>query len=306
MSIAYEMMSFSPTLIFSLRDVYLRELGTHGLNPLPMGPVKFLVQASVEGVIRKDFDKPLELVIQRNDSGYHLFFGKVKLSEHKIHNNILSKGAYIIRVESRFYQRFDSEKIELPNPWEPCVIGLEPGYAYPFPSEGSMPIGNSPTLLRGGVYQTDGKGTTGVVVHVPGRSNTYRTDETGHWVLVFPADDPGGPITVRLEFPDSTIENVSNVMIQRGRATSLHQTAIRGRVTTEKGVGLRDATIRVGGYPGQTTTDTNGEWFYYFGINQPGDTVDVAAELADGSSQIKHNVQVQNQSTVMVPVFRFQ
>lgn len=306
MSIAYEMTSFSPTLIFALTDVYLRERGTHGLNPLPMGPVKFIVQASVQEGIRKDFDTPLELVVQRNDSGYHLFFGKVKLSEHIIRNNILSEGAYIIRVESRFYQRFESEKIELPNPREPCIIDLEPGYAYPFPADGTMPISNGPTLLRGGVYQTDGQGTAGVVVHVPGRSNTYRTDETGHWVLAFPADDPGGHITVRLEYPDGTIENVSNVMIQRGCATSLHQTAIRGRVTTEKGVGLRDATIRVGGYPGRTTTDTNGEWLYYFGINQPGDTVDVVAELADGRSLIKPNVQVQHQSTAMVPVFRFQ
>jgi hypothetical protein len=71
------------------------------------------------------------------------------------------------------------------------------------------------------------------------------------------------------------------------------------------GVGVRGATIRVSGYPGEAMTANDGSWFYYFGLNQPADTVSVVAELPDGRSLTQPNVQVHPRGTVVVSAFRF-
>jgi hypothetical protein len=304
-TIAYELRRQTAILIFDLEDRYARERGVRGRHPRPIGPIKLCVVGRMVGGVRQVIDPSLELVVRRNASGYHLFFGVVRLPDGTSHEAALAAGTYVVRVESRFYQWAEREDIVLPESETPYFFDLEPGYAYPFPSESSLPGGRGPTLLRGSLHRPDGQAIAWVTIQVVGQSNTYRTDDTGQWALVFPDTQPTGNVTVRFELPDGTVENVANVPIVQGRETGLAQTALRGWVLTDAGVGIPRATVRVSGYPAQTTTGSDGSWFYYFGLNQPADTVSVTAVLPDGRSRTQSNVLVQPRATVVVPTIRF-
>jgi hypothetical protein len=306
-TIAHELRRQTATLIFDPEDRYARERGVRGSHPRPIGPIKFCLVGRMVGGSRQDFDRPLKLVVGRNASGYYLFFGAIRLADGTSRRDVLADGMYVVRVESRFYQWAEREDIALPmpDPEAPYFFDLEPGYAYPFPMESTRPGGRGPTLLRGSLHRPDGHGIARATIQVVGQSNTYRTDDTGQWVLVFPDTQPSGDVTVHFDFPDGKVENVANVPVVQGRESSLPQTALRGWVLTEAGVGIRDAIVRVSGYPGRTTTRRDGSWFYYFGLNQMVDTVSVTAVLPDGRSLTQSNVQVQPRATVVVPTFRF-
>jgi hypothetical protein len=138
--------------------------------------------------------------------------------------------------------------------------------------------------------------------------DTYRTDDSGQWMLVFPDAQPTGTITVRFDLPDDVTEDVANVCVIRGHVTSLNQTALRGWVLNEAGVGIQGATIRVDSFPGESTTAEDGSWFYYFGLNQPVasvSTVDVNVELPDGRTRTRPDVPIEQRATTVVPTVRF-
>jgi hypothetical protein len=160
-------------------------------------------------------------------------------------------------------------------------------------------------LLRGSLLSTDGRGIARATIQVVGQTHTYWTNNTGQWVLWFPDDHPTGPATVRFELSDGTVEHVANVCVVQGHATSLAPTAVRGAVQTEAGVSLSGATLQVLGYPGAAISDSNGSYSYYFGLNQPEDTVSVMAALPDGRSLTLSGVRVRPRATMVVPTFQF-
>jgi hypothetical protein len=160
-------------------------------------------------------------------------------------------------------------------------------------------------LLRGSLHSTDGRGIARATIQVVGQPHTYWTNDTGQWVHWFPNDHPTGPVTVRFELSDGTVEHVANVCVVQGHETSLVQTALRGSVQTNAGVSLSGATLQVLGYPGAATSDSNGRYSYYFGLNQTEDTVSVMAVLPDGRSLTLSGVQVRPGAAVVVPTFRF-
>jgi hypothetical protein len=222
-----------------------------------------------------------------------------------MHQAALTAGTYVIRVEGQFYQRTERTDIALPTQDTLYVFDLGPGYAYPFPTESTVPGGQGPTLLRGSVHRPNGEGIAGTTVQVVGQSNMYWTDDTGQWALVFPDSQLSGDVTVRLTSPDGASVDVANVPIVRGRQASLAQTALRGWVQSGAGVGISGAVIQVSGHPESTMAARDGRWFYYFRLNQAADTVSITAILPDGRSQTQSNIQVQPRATVVVPTFRF-
>jgi hypothetical protein len=337
---------FQPAVqIFDLRDRYARRGGVRGRHPLPIGPVKFHVIARLVGGQRQDLVQPLEMVMLRNPSGYHLFFGDVRLPGGAIRQFYLADGQYLVRIRSRYYR---TEDVEVGLPIEirsaaPIAVELRPKYTYPFPpantlpgqAHSRLPVKKGPTLLRGCLYHRDGRGIAAARVRLAeaplppadpeaARDIAYETDRSGQWLLVIPDDvfpnqDPQGDqveqqIKVQFTWPDpededQTIEEVvESVTVAWGEERSLAQTAVRGWVLAGTGAGISGATIRVDGFPGESTTDREGSWFYHFDPNQPGAAVTevvVVVELDDGRSQTQEVKPIQHRATVVVPAFRF-
>lgn len=305
MAVRFELRHLTATLVFDLEDAYARRRGTRGLHPRPIGPVDYRLLGRVVGGVRQDFDHPLPLVIRRNPSGYDLCFGQVELPGHTCRR--VPEGTYALRITSpyAFYQPIEQEDIVLPRPATAYAFDLEPGYAYPFPTE-TLPGGRGPTLLRGTWLGRDGRGIAGVAVQVVGNTRVCVTDSTGEWVLVFPDDQPTGDITVRFEAPGGTAETVPDVLVVGGRAASLRQTALRGWTMTAAGAPIGGASVAVSGQPASVTSRLDGSWSYYFPLPQsPPTVVSVTASLPDGRTQTCPTVQVHPRSTVLVPSFPF-
>lgn len=291
----------SVTLIFDLEDRYTRERQIGETHPRPTGPVRVLLVGRVDNGLRTDFAHPLELQVRTSPSGYLLFFGHVKQSDGTYRRAGLTAGTYVVRIESQRYQPVERADIALPQPDAAYFFDLPPGYAYLFPTAGR----SRPTLLRGSLHTTDGQGIANALIEGAGQPEiTYRTDASGQWVLAFPPNQPAGAVSIQITFPDQTIRTVT-AQVLPGTETSLAQTALRGTVLGAGGVGIRGATVGVAGRLGQTCTDSNGGWFYYFDLNQPATQVRLIATLPDGRQLELDNVLVQPGATVRVPVFRF-
>jgi hypothetical protein len=322
-TIIYEFRRLAASLIFDPEDHYAREeRSVRGPHPRPIGSVKFLVVAQVVNGARQDLPGPVELVVTRNPSGYHLCFGTVKLQPDSVlRQGALADGVYRVRVESDFYQPLEMD-VTLPREHTSYFVDLQPSYAYPFPpthpfrpepgqpfdcTDATAPRGRGPTLLRGGIFAHDGQGISGATIQVVGQSNIYMTDESGQWVLWFADTHPTGQVTVQFALPGAGGPvDVPDICVIQGRESSLAQTALRGWVQSDAGLALPGATIVVSGQPGSTTSDRIGNWFYYFNdLNQPATTVNVTVTLPDGRSLTQPNVQVQPRATVVVPTFRF-
>lgn len=291
-----------PTLVFDLEDRFARERGVRGPHPRPVGPVRILLVGRMVLAVRQDFPVPFELVTKRNASGYHVFFGEDRLPGGGRRRMGLANGTWVVRVESDFYQVAEREDVDLPMT-VPTLFDLEPGPAYPFPTESTLGRGRGPTLLRGTVRRRDGRGIAGVVVEVPGQSNRCVTGADGQWVLVFPDTQPTGNVTVRFRFP--AVVDVPNVLVVPGRSNSLPETALRGWVLAAGGVPAAGARVRVAGDPAESPAVADGGWAYVFPLDQAAALVDVTAELPGGASLTQSGVQVIPRSTVVVPTFRF-
>lgn len=300
------------TLVFDLEDVYSRERAVRGPHPRPIGSLRFRLVGEVIAGVRQDFDEPRDLLTSANPSGYHLFFGAVRLGKGQWRRIDLAAGIYVVAVESDFYQLAEREDIVVPQLHPapgPYRFDLQPGYAYPFPRERvalkTPPrVVDGPTLLRGALHSTAGLGVAGATVEVTGESNLYRTDDTGRWVLVFPDTQLSGNVTVRFHLPGHSPEDVVGVPVEPGRERSLQQTALRGFVT-QGGAPANGARVRVVGRPGETRTTSDGGWSYYFPLNEGASMVDVEALLDGGPVLANPNVKIQPRSTVVVETFRF-
>jgi hypothetical protein len=306
-------------LVFDPVDRYAADRGLGGPHPRPLGRVTYRLVGRVVGGVRQaldqPYDQPAELAVVTGPSGYSVFFGGVTLPDGRRFQADLPDGQYVVQASSPRYQRSEREDIlvppvppGLPPPPAPQLAAyrfdLEPGYAYPFPPTSTLGQGRGPTLLRGVVLDAAGDGVEDVTVVVTGRSNTYRTDRTGRFVLTFSDADPGGNLIVRFGFPDGTVRNAAGLALQAGVSNTLAQTALAGRVRAGAVAAAR-ATVEVVGRPGRTTTDPDGRWRYYLAVDQPAGQVDVRATLPDGRTTVQAGVPVQPQRTSPGPVFQF-
>ena len=297
--------SLAAAAVFDVEDRYARERGVRGAHPRPIAPVRFRAVARMTAGGRVDLDPELELDIVRNSSGFDLFYGNAGPAGTDERRR-LDDGTYAVRtLTGGVYQTVERADVVIPEPSAPYQFELEPGYSYPFPSGAASARGAAPTLLRGGLQGPDADGIEGARVAVAGTTRTYTTDESGQWVLVFPPNQASGTVTVRFELPDGTVANVAGVPVVAGRDSVVAQTALRGRVTTTEGAAIAGATVTVGGQPGQTLSQVDGGWFYYFRPDQSATNVTVTATLPDGRSQSRAAVPVQPRSTVVVQSFRF-
>jgi hypothetical protein len=331
------------TLIFNLEDSYARERLGPRTHPRPFEPLKFWLLARLAPGVREDYEPPREMIVKLNTSGYHLFFGDEKRPDSatrrdeprqaSVRRVDLAAGTYLIRVTSPLYQTVE-QPIVVPMPnlnirdpgnpdpakRDPIVqysFDLRPSYAYPFPDryplrqddpddclEDPLPGRRGPTLLRGGLHASDGRGIAGATVQANNITNLYRTDASGQWVLWFPDGQSSGPVTVRVTMADGSALDVPGVCVVRGRENSLAGTALRGWVL-RAGVGLPGATVAVSGRQDTTTTRADGGWSYYFGLTQPDETVSVTATLPNGDSRTEDGIAVRRRATVVVPTFVF-
>jgi hypothetical protein len=301
--LAPELRHLTATLILDLEDAYARARGTRGLHPRPIGAVRYELLGQIVAGQRETFDEPSRLVVQRNGSGYDLFFGEVRLRDGSRRQVI--EGSYALRVTSptAYYQASERD-IAFPSPETPVFFDLQPGVGYPFPTE-TLPGGRGPTLLRGTYFHPNGTGIVGVIIQVPGRTNPFVTDQTGQWVLAFPDDEPTGVVTVRFQSAGGMVETIPEVVVVGGRESSLSQTALRGWTLNTTGGPIDAATISVSGQPDEVRSRSDGSWIFYFPLGQQAAVVTVTASLPDGRTQIRPNIQVLPRSTTRVPTFQF-
>lgn len=264
----YEVRLRTADLIFDIVDGYARARGMGDPDPRPIEPLYFYVIARFVNGIEQQIDPPWELVMKRNRSGYHLFYGTVKMPNGAIWEKVLVPGRYIVLIDTRRYVRSQAERgvprlyqpeevtvdLPMPDPRDPASntpyrVLLSPAPVYPFPhatplrlefpvtggcNSVNMPVGNGPTLLRGDLHKQDGRPLPGVIVDVPAipAVRAYTTAPDGGWVLVFPEDQATGPVSVRFGFPqaDNTVVNVpvADVCVVHGYECSLSQAALRG------------------------------------------------------------------------------
>jgi hypothetical protein len=338
-TISYRAYFRRPVRIFDVTDAYAGQQAMHGPHPLPIGPIKFLVLGQEVAGQAQRWKTPLEIVTVRTPSGFHVHFGVVQLPGGERRRSYLADGTYLVRVESAYYQPVEMMVLlrqpqpeDLNNPPPPVAIGLEPGHAYPFARSSTLPdTGHSklspkagPTLLRGSLHHTGGRGIDGASVETDGLSTNAHctTNKSGQWVLVvpdevFPNQAPRGSlveskVALDCKWPDpeqpgaEIAVHVDNVTVEWGRERSLAQAALRGWVHARSGAGIAGAVVEVAGLDGQSITGKDGSWSYFFLLDQPPLplNVDVTATLPDGRSQAKPAL-VQPRATVVVPTFRF-
>lgn len=293
-----------PTAIFDLEDRFAQERGVRGAHPRPLGLVSFHATARLHDGLRQTLDPPLELKVQRNPSGYYVFFNEGRAQERTPRSQALVPGTYSVRVESRFYQVAERHDVVLPQPRVPYTFELLPGYLYPFPRHGATPRRGA-TLLRGSVHHRDGRGRAGVTVEAEPAVYSYRTDVTGQWVLLFPDPPPREPVTVRFGWPVGATAEVETDPLAPGEERSLPQTSLRGQVLTATGVPVEGATVEASGFAGSTRSRGDGTWLYYFDLNETPDQASLLVITPDGRQQTRAGVVVRPRATVVVEAFRF-
>lgn len=315
--------------IFDLVDAYLKRLRGPDSHPRPVTPLVFELTAWEAGGLMAPLPGAREpqLAVIANAGGYHLFFGKEQLEDGSQRPLLLDDGTYRVRISAPGYQPAELA-VTLPasdpadpnaDPWTVFRAELQPASGYPFPrapryqddeatpcGAGVPPASPAATLLRGGLFHTDGRGWDGATVEIAGRSNTYIVGDDGQWVLWFePGDDSiTGRYTVTFTLPDGATVEAHDVCVVRGRETSLPTTALRGWVL-RNGVGLPGATIEVTGYADTVTTRENGSWWYFFLPDEPDqENVRVVATLPDAESMLRM-IRIKSRGTVVVPSFTF-
>jgi hypothetical protein len=328
-----ERRTITPTLIFNVEDAFARERLGGGSHPRPFEPLRFLLVARLTPGPREAYMPEKELAVTRNSSGYHIFFGEERLVGGSLRRLELLAGTYLIRVTGQLYQTLQRQVVvPMPNPNDVDPASPDParrdplsGYSFdlqpaasdPFPSSAQLrpelaagcvedprASRQAPTLLRGSLHDRGGQPVVGARVQVERLSNIYETTESGDWVLWFSDANPIGLVTVRVDYPDGRRADVTNVCVTRWRATSLYETALRGRVT-RRGTGVPGAAIAVSSSAQQSTCGSDGVWAYYFDFDQPTAVVDVTATLPSGERRTAPGVPVRSRATVRVPAIDF-
>jgi hypothetical protein len=313
-------------LIFDVEDAYARDVRFRSRHPRPIEPLDFWLVGQVVGGARQDFPTPVQMLVSRNASGYHLFFGELRYPNGALQTLPLAAGTYVVRVAGPYYQMAERADIVAPMPdpnrpssGAPYTFDLAPGYAYPFPQSyvfqtpaggqgcaaGDLPGSGGPTLLRGCLFAPNGAGIAGATVQAGGFPAAYLTDDTGQWVLPFAeSSQPIGLVALSVRLPDGSTVNVPDVCVARGRETRLGATVLQGQVL-KTGRGVAGAVITIENQPGQTVSATDGEWSYYFGPGPIPASVKVTATLPGGASKSVSQVGVKRRVTTQGPVIQF-
>lgn len=207
-----------PRYVFDLEDRFARDRGLSGPHPRPFGSGRFFIvpeNATVESLPKNIEGKFPELLMQRNPSGYFLFFDKTRETDGEVRQFltgykpidkdnpelILPEGSFRIYVKSDFYQPviidmvlpeenltvletdFLSSANEEADTSAPqlATFSLLPAGNYPF-------AGERPTLLLGRVVSIDPEPLQDVTIQVDGEDISDTPDASGHWILQFPDD----------------------------------------------------------------------------------------------------------------------
>lgn len=301
-------------LIFDLEDRFAREWGVRGRHPRPLSAASFRAVERVDGARRQALDPPVRLAVLRNPSGFYLYFGKGLDGP----GPAVIDGTYVIEVEAEGYQSEERE-LELPRPAEPVFIDLDPDYRYPFPNAARLmrerPDMVRPTVLRGGVRHTDGRGVEDARVTAEGAAFDVRTGPTGEWALLFRdlGPDPGPRrVTVAIRREAGGAETRLEVPVEVGRHDNrLPATVLRGHVLVD-GVPTA-ATIEVERHEESIRTRGDGRFFFYVDPAREEElaaggpiAVTATARLAGGGEHQTQRVRVVPRKTVVVPTFAFQ
>jgi hypothetical protein len=310
MATTFEFRTLTATLVFDLTDSFAMSRGTRGPFPRPFEPIRVFAIARIIGLIREEINPPLELIVQRNGNGYHIFHNSTKRPDGTVSRKALADGRYDFRIEGDFYQPVVRTNVDLPAPRTALTATLLPAYNYPFPLDLKPTGGRGFALLRGSLHTREGAPISGATVSSVGANSNYITGNGGQWVLVFPDGTfPAGitttNVTVVVTPASGPAINVLNVAIDKGTERSLSETSFRGWVLA-RGTGVAGAVVEVQGQPGNTVTGPDGSWFYYFGLDHSAViSVAVTAQLPDGRTLTQINQQVQPRATVIVPPFAF-
>jgi hypothetical protein len=294
-------------------------------SPGPIGPVRFQVSAREEDGAVQRLAKPLTMEMRRTPSGVFGFSGLVTQADddRKLR---LPAGRYEVRISSQNYQTMITPKFDFPatNPRQALQqYSLKPGYAYPFAKGGSTRGRDRPTLLRGNLHHSDGQPVDGAIVNakipipiaVDRRAaggnweDEYLTDEAGQWVLVVPDNvfsDGGLPnATIHITYPDGATVPENMPELLQWKDNPLSETVLRGNVVNGERIGIPRAMVGVRHRSGQTTTDNNGDWTYYFRAGPViAPTVQVTAEVAGQPPQTQNAHPIVHEE-VTVPSFTF-
>ena len=237
-------------LVLDVQDRFARDRMLNLSHARPLGDIRFFLLSTTVSDRNEVFDPPWEMLMLRNPSGYYLFFNQVRWPNGEKRRLDSLGNRCKIRIESTFYQPLE-RTIDLPA--RPYQIALEPSYTYPFVKLASL--GSS--LLRGTLRQPDGSSIRGARIRVKSnvaaserpddpaashRPNSYLTDSSGQWVLVFPDNDPDWDdspgnrreITLQVKLsmaPD--IYQFDQIVVERGVENTLPDIVIKRSQLTE-------------------------------------------------------------------------
>lgn len=327
----YEQFTQTPSFAIGAIDSFALLRSTRNQIPRVLGEVKFFVtrRVSPPAVV---YDPPLELVSWTNRSGFFLFSGATRSPERPGHG-LLAAGDYECRVESDYYQTLDPVAVTWPpaRVYDPARdLVLVPGPNYPFPDISALTRPNGRrvqrrlgvTVLRGSLFEVDGKPQTDVPVRFvppadpafPARFQVFpdcKTDASGNWIVSFidtaphvlPTPDPFANFfgTIEVNRPVAPY-NVANVQVTLGQENSLRQTGLRGSVVHTNGRPFPGVKITTSVAPGESTTRSDGQWFFYFNLGQANGPVTVTATAPDGQNSNALS-QIVRDSITVVPTF---
>jgi hypothetical protein len=318
----------SPVLVLDVRDWYAETFLAPGAVVRPSEPVRVL--ATPVNPVGWPFRGEAELLTITSPLGFVIFFDGARAlpadavasdpyraGDGPVLQVRLADGDYRLRLVCRGFQTFEgTAKLPMEGP---TLASLLPGSQYPFPP-GRRANGNSgPTLLRGGLVQTDGTAVPDVVVSVVGRPliQPCSTDASGQWVLVLdpynpdfpaaptdPANDlthkPVGPVTLLFATPPPV--TLLNFPFEPGITTLVKWTSLRGAVQSADGLPVAGAAITVAGFDIRSASAGDGAWVYYFPLDGPpaaGQVVTVSAAGPSGAAT--KTVKVTAGATTRVP-----
>lgn len=327
----YEQFTNTPAFAIGGIDSFALLRSTKNEIPAVLGEVRFFVtrRVSPPAVV---YDPPLELVSWKNRSGFFLFSGETRSAERPA-PGILAAGDYEWRVESDYYQTLDPVLVTWPpaQVYDPTKdLVLIPGPNYPFPDIGVLrdKTGNriqrklAVTLLRGSLFDAGGKPQENIpIVFLPPTSPAFtarfqvfanaKTDAQGNWVVsmidkqqtLLPVPDPFDEFiaAVDVNLPVNPY-NVANVKVHLGDENSLRQTGLRGSVVHANRRPFPGVKITTNVGPGEATTRSDGQWFFYFNLGQANGPVTVTATAPDGQNSNALS-QIVRDSIVVVPTF---
>lgn len=122
--IGYEVRLRTADLIFDIVDGYARARGMGETDPRPIVPLYFYAIARIVNGVEQPINQPFQLVMTRNLSGYHLFYGTVKMPDGVTREKVLAPGQYIVLIDTVPYSPPQAGR-GVPRLYQPETITVE-------------------------------------------------------------------------------------------------------------------------------------------------------------------------------------